>query len=62
MKLFPGKLYSRWLGPFTVLKVYPYKAVEIGIDVTGSFKVNGSRLKPYITSELIIAFPKASSS
>lgn len=29
MKLFPGKLRSRWSGPFQVRKVYPYGAVEI---------------------------------
>ena len=30
LKLFPGKLRSRWSGPFKVLKVYPYGAIEIG--------------------------------
>ncbi|XP_060963705.1 uncharacterized protein LOC133033117 [Cannabis sativa] len=29
LKLFPGKLKSRWLGPFTVVKVFPYGAVEL---------------------------------
>ena len=29
MKLFPGKLRSRWSGPFQVRKVYPYGAIEI---------------------------------
>ena len=29
LKLFPGKLKSRWSGPFTVIKVYPYGAVEL---------------------------------
>ena len=29
LKLFPGKLCSRWSGPFKLLKVYPYRAVEI---------------------------------
>ena len=53
LKLFPGKLRSRWSGPFIVLKVYPYGAVEIGMDGTGSFKVNGSRLKPYVAGESI---------
>jgi len=41
-ELFPGKLHSRWLGPFTMLKVYPYEAIEIGTDATDSLKVNGS--------------------
>ncbi|KAK9666603.1 hypothetical protein RND81_14G197400 [Saponaria officinalis] len=29
LKLFPGKLQSRWLGPFVVLNVFPHGAVEI---------------------------------
>ncbi|KAI5343653.1 hypothetical protein L3X38_011529 [Prunus dulcis] len=29
LRLFPGKLKSRWLGPFTVVNVSPYGAVEI---------------------------------
>ena len=28
-KLFPGKLRSRWIGPFIVTHVFPYGAVEI---------------------------------
>ncbi|XP_062075055.1 uncharacterized protein LOC133779070 [Humulus lupulus] len=45
LKLFPGKLKSRWLGPFTVTKVFPHGAVEVVSPSTGkSFKVNGQRL------------------
>ena len=29
LKLFPGKLCSRWIGPFVVSNVFPYGAVEI---------------------------------
>ncbi|XP_062104266.1 uncharacterized protein LOC133815442 [Humulus lupulus] len=51
LKLFPGKLKSRWLGPFTVTKVFPHGAVEVVSASTGkSFKVNGQRLKPYYES------------
>ena len=46
-RLFPGKLKSKWSGPFQVLKVYPYGAVEIWSRETGAFKVNGQRLKIY---------------
>lgn len=28
-KLFPGKLKSRWSGPFTITKVFPYGAIEV---------------------------------
>ena len=47
--MFPGKLCSRWTGPFVVKVVYPYGAVEIENPETGkSFKVNGQRLKPFL--------------
>ena len=47
--LFPGKLRSRWTGPFIVKVVYPYGAMEIENPETGkSFKVNGQRLKPFL--------------
>ncbi|CAL8993314.1 unnamed protein product [Prunus brigantina] len=40
--------HSRWLGPFTVVNVSPYGAVEIKNPKDGStFKVNGQRLKPF---------------
>ncbi|CAN6686515.1 unnamed protein product [Malus baccata var. baccata] len=29
LKLFPGKLKSRWTGPYLVTKIFPYGAVEI---------------------------------
>ncbi|XP_076935598.1 uncharacterized protein LOC143602339 [Bidens hawaiensis] len=47
LKLFTGKLKSRWFGPYTVKEVFPYGAIEIE-DKNGSFKVNGHRLKHYI--------------
>ena len=46
LKLFPGKLRSRWSGPFTVIQVWPYGTVEIQ-DGDRKFKVNGQRLKEY---------------
>ena len=51
LKLFPGKLRSRWVGPFVVTNVYPHGAVDIQSIKTGNeFKVNGHRLKPYYES------------
>jgi hypothetical protein len=47
LKLFPGKLRSKWTGPYTVIKVYPYGAVEIKGKSDNIFKVNGHRLKLY---------------
>ena len=48
LKLFPGELRSRWIGPFIVTNVFPYGAVEIRSPKTNKvFKVNGHRLKPF---------------
>ncbi|GJQ99337.1 reverse transcriptase domain-containing protein [Tanacetum coccineum] len=47
LKMYPGKLKSKWRGLNIVKKVYPYGAIEI-IDKNGfNFKVNGQRLKKY---------------
>ncbi|RVW63240.1 Retrovirus-related Pol polyprotein from transposon 17.6 [Vitis vinifera] len=49
LHLFPGKLKSRWTGPFIIHEVHPNGVVEI-FKSTGNqtFKVNGHRLKPFI--------------
>ncbi|XP_026451099.1 uncharacterized protein LOC113351299 [Papaver somniferum] len=48
LHLFPGKLKSRWIGPFFVLNMFSHGAVEIRSLLTGKdLKVNGHRLKPY---------------
>ncbi|CAL9025932.1 unnamed protein product [Prunus brigantina] len=48
LKLFPGKLRSRWIGPFVITNVFDHGAVEIQNIKDGStFKVNGHRLKSY---------------
>ncbi|XP_062118892.1 uncharacterized protein LOC133832586 [Humulus lupulus] len=41
LRLFPGKLKSRWSGPFTVVQVFPYGSVEVQGNSSDSFKVNG---------------------
>ena len=51
LRLFPGKLKSRWSGPFKVVKVYPYGAIEISNDKGEIFKVNGHHLKPYLIGD-----------
>ncbi|XP_057969433.1 uncharacterized protein LOC131158581, partial [Malania oleifera] len=51
LHLFPGKLRSRWSGPFVVKTVFPHGAVEILNPQNGNvFKVNGQRLKPFISN------------
>ena len=48
LRLFPGKLKSRWSGPFTVTVVTPYGVVTLKTESGNEFKVNGQRLKHYI--------------
>ncbi|KAD4179480.1 hypothetical protein E3N88_28071 [Mikania micrantha] len=49
LKLFGGKLKSKWTGPYVVEEVFPYGTVELQNEVDGNtWKVNGHRLKHYI--------------
>ncbi|XP_015970167.1 uncharacterized protein LOC107493611 [Arachis duranensis] len=49
LRLFPGKLKSRWSGPFLITKVSPYGHVEVMDEVSErTFTVNGQRLKHYL--------------
>ncbi|XP_075515872.1 uncharacterized protein LOC142550683 [Primulina tabacum] len=52
LKLFPGKLKSRWSGPFVVEAVYPYGAIELKYSDRRTFKVNGQRVKPFYGTEI----------
>nr|GEU86063.1 reverse transcriptase domain-containing protein [Tanacetum cinerariifolium] len=47
LKIFSGKLKTRWTGPFTVAQVFPYDTVECSSTNEPNFKVNGHRLKHY---------------
>ena len=53
LKLFLGKLRSRWSGPFQVRNILPYRTIEIFSEKIGSFKVNGHRLKIYNAGEAV---------
>ena len=49
LHLFPGKLKSRWTGPYMVRTVFPHGVIEIENPRDGSiFKVNGQHLKPFL--------------
>jgi hypothetical protein len=49
LHLFPGKLRSRWTGPYLVRIAFPHGAVEIEDPSNGQVsKVNGQRLKPFL--------------
>ena len=41
LKLFPGKLKSRWSGPYTVVASTPFGVVTLKTKSGGEFKVNG---------------------
>ncbi|XP_074290562.1 uncharacterized protein LOC141617277 [Silene latifolia] len=48
LRLFSGKLRSRWMGSYEVVKVFQHGAIEIKCLKTGKvLKVNGQRLKHY---------------
>ena len=47
LHLFPGKLKSRWYGPFTVTQVLSYGTLEVTKEGGNPFKVNGHRAKHY---------------
>ncbi|KAM2835107.1 hypothetical protein PS2_032070 [Malus domestica] len=48
LRLFLGKLHSKWIGPFVITNVSPYGAVQIRcLKIGHEFQVNGHRLKPY---------------
>ncbi|KAK8649405.1 hypothetical protein V6N13_130134 [Hibiscus sabdariffa] len=49
LKLFPGKLKSRWSDPFIITNVSPHGAITIKSPKDNhEFKVNGQRLKLYM--------------
>ncbi|XP_055961915.1 uncharacterized protein LOC130015571 [Mercurialis annua] len=48
LRLFPGKLKSRWSGPFKIRHVATHGALELENQKGETFKVNGHRCKPYL--------------
>ncbi|GJY75376.1 reverse transcriptase domain-containing protein [Tanacetum coccineum] len=47
-----GKLKTRWSGPFTITKVFPYGTIELSQPDGPNFKVNGHRVKHYFGGDL----------
>ncbi|CAH9138395.1 unnamed protein product [Cuscuta epithymum] len=55
LRLFPGKLKSRWTGPFLIRQVFSHGAIELENPKSGNvFKVNGQRVKRYLKSEDVV--------
>nr|GEY49501.1 putative reverse transcriptase domain-containing protein [Tanacetum cinerariifolium] len=52
LKIFSGKLKTRWYGPFTITYVFPYDNVELSQTDGPNFKVNGHRLKHYFGEDI----------
>ncbi|CAA7046902.1 unnamed protein product [Microthlaspi erraticum] len=57
LRLFPGKLRSKWSGPFKIHEVLPYGSLTLLNQEGKEFTVNGHRCKPYLgmtpTEEII---------
>ena len=53
LKLFPGKLKSRWSEPFTVTKVFTHGGAEVTHPEKGTFTVTTQQLKPYYGGEFL---------
>ncbi|GJR12405.1 reverse transcriptase domain-containing protein [Tanacetum coccineum] len=52
LKIFSGKLKTRWSGPFTITQVFPYGTIELSQPDGINFKVNGHRVKHYFGGDL----------
>nr|GFA03396.1 reverse transcriptase domain-containing protein [Tanacetum cinerariifolium] len=65
LKIFSGKLKSRWSSPFTIAEIYPYGTAKLIHPDGCNFKVNCHRLKHYHGGDLpplkipdVTTFPK----
>nr|GEZ17189.1 reverse transcriptase domain-containing protein [Tanacetum cinerariifolium] len=65
LKIFSGKLKSRWSGPFTIAKIYPYGTAKLIHPDGCNFKANCHRLKhshggylPPLEIPNVTTFPK----
>nr|GEW79411.1 reverse transcriptase domain-containing protein [Tanacetum cinerariifolium] len=52
LKIFSGKLKTRWSGPFTITQVFSYGIVELSQSNSPNFKVNGHRVKHYFGGDI----------
>nr|GFA83495.1 reverse transcriptase domain-containing protein [Tanacetum cinerariifolium] len=56
LKIFSGKLKTRWTGPFIVTQVFPYGTVELSQTDKPNFKFTKVMLKYGVTHRLAIAY------
>nr|GFA74962.1 reverse transcriptase domain-containing protein [Tanacetum cinerariifolium] len=52
LKIFSGKLKTRWSGLFTITRVFPYDTIELSQPDDLNFKVNGHRVKHYFGGDI----------
>ncbi|GJR00824.1 reverse transcriptase domain-containing protein [Tanacetum coccineum] len=52
LKIFSGKLKTRWTGPFIVAQVFSYGTIELSQANGPNLKVNGHRLKHYFGEDI----------
>nr|GEX53910.1 reverse transcriptase domain-containing protein [Tanacetum cinerariifolium] len=52
LKIFLGKLKTRWSGPFTIIQVFSYGIVELSQPNGFKFKVNCHRVKHYFRGDI----------
>nr|GEU46017.1 reverse transcriptase domain-containing protein [Tanacetum cinerariifolium] len=52
LKIFSGNLKTRWSGPFTITRVFPYGTIELSQSNGLNFKVNGHRMKHYFEGDI----------
>nr|GFC01239.1 reverse transcriptase domain-containing protein [Tanacetum cinerariifolium] len=54
LKIFSGKLKTRWSGPFTITHVFPYGTVELSQTDMPNFKTHAGFCPPVFTSSASI--------
>nr|GEU54572.1 DNA-directed DNA polymerase [Tanacetum cinerariifolium] len=52
LKIFSGKLKTRWSGLFTITRVFPYGTIGLSQPNGLNFKVNGHRVKNYFGGDI----------
>nr|GEY22396.1 hypothetical protein [Tanacetum cinerariifolium] len=52
LKIFSGKLKTRWPGPFSITRVFLYGTIELSQPNGSNFKVNGHRMKHYFSGDI----------
>nr|GEX43678.1 putative ribonuclease H-like domain-containing protein [Tanacetum cinerariifolium] len=52
LKIFSGKLKTRWSGPFTITRVFPYGTIELSQPNGPNLNVNGHCVKHYFSGDI----------